>query len=127
MTDRSPEAQVERARNIIAFSLIATFISVIPFLLFKDIPKTNEQIIVYMLGQLSGMATTILGFFFLKNVGQDAVDAKKAENTGKFTDAIVAVAQSTGNDPKADVVLKPGETATVEAAPETSKSVDSGG
>ena len=124
MMERTPEAQVERTRNIIAFSLISTFIAVIPFLLFKDIPRTNEQIIIYMLGQLSGMATTILGFYFLKGVGQDAADAKKTENTGKLADAVVAAAQAGQVAPEPDVVLKPGETAQ---AADTSKTVDSGG
>jgi hypothetical protein len=47
-----------------------------------------------MAGQLSGMALMALGFYFTNKVGQDAVDAKRADNTGKLADAVVAAAQA---------------------------------
>lgn len=102
---RSPTEQIDWTRMLLAFALVGAFISVIPFLLFKDIPKANEQIITYMLGQLSGMAVMALGFYFVSKVGAEAAEAKRADldaartdNTGKLADAVVAAAQA-GTDP----------------------------
>lgn len=90
---------VERFRNWLAFCLVSAFIAVLPLLVFKTIPGDNKEIIVYMIGQLSGMATTALGFYFVNKAGQDALDAKRADNTGKMADAVVAAANAT---PQAD-------------------------
>ena len=38
--------------------------------------------------QLSGMALTVLGFYFVSKVGQDALDAKRTENTARAFDTI---------------------------------------
>lgn len=107
---------VEGFRNWLAFFLVAAFIAVLPLLVFKTIPGDNKEIIVYMIGQLSGMATTAIGFYFVNKAGQDELDAKRTENTGKMADAVVAAAAagSTG-ETKPDVTLQPGETA--QAAP----------
>ena len=111
----TPIAITERTRTRLANFLIGAFVLVIPILLFKDIPPKNEQIITYILGQLSGAALLVLGFYFVNNVGRDALDAAKTENTGKVLDAITAVAAtSPPTDPEPDVILRPGETAQVE-------------
>lgn len=111
-----PTAPVDGFRNWLAFCLIAAFIAVLPLLVFKTIPGDNKEIIVYMIGQLSGMATTAIGFYFVNKAGQDALDAKRTENTGKMADAVVAAAAAgSGGEPKPDVTLQPGETA--QAAP----------
>lgn len=90
----SPIELTERTRNRLSGFLVVSFVGVLPFLLFKTIPTENEQIITYMVGQLSGMATTALGFYFVNKVGQDAIDAAKADNTGKMADAVIAAAQA---------------------------------
>lgn len=110
--------QVEKVRNRLAFFLVIAFVSSLPFLLFKVIPTENKEIIVYILGQLSGMATTALGFYFVNKVGQDAADAKRADNTGKALDAITTVAQNTGTGGAADPnALRPGDTVTLNEPP----------
>lgn len=102
-------------RNWLAFFLVAAFVAVLPLLIFKNIPADNKEIIVYMLGQLSGMATMALGFYYLNKAGQDAADAKRADNTGEAFKAITAAANATsGPTPDPDVILKPGETAQAE-------------
>lgn len=93
MTDKPKD--VDRFRNLLAFFLVGAFVSTLPMLIFKDIPASNKDIIVYMVGQLSGMATLALGFYFVQKAGQDALDAKRAETTGKMADAITATANST--------------------------------
>jgi hypothetical protein len=90
----SPLDQIEHVRNRLASFLVGAFVGVIPFMLYKDIPTENKEIIVYMVGQLSGMATMALGFYFVNKVGQDALDAQKSENTGKLADAITAAAKA---------------------------------
>lgn len=92
MTLHTPAEAAERMRNVLAFFLVGAFISVLPVFTLRVIPTGNKDIITYMVGQLSGMATMVLGFYFTNKVGQDAADAKRAENTGKMADAIAAVA-----------------------------------
>ena len=93
---RNPIEETEKMRNLLSFLLVGAFISCLPVFTFKAIPEANEQLITYMVGQLSGMATMALGFYFVNKVGQDAQDAKRAENTGKMADAVIAAA--TGKD-----------------------------
>lgn len=87
--------QTDRMRNLLAFLLIGAFISVLPVLTFKAIPTDNKEIIVYMIGQLSGMATMALGFYFTNKVGQDQIDAKRIETNAKLVDAVVAGNETT--------------------------------
>lgn len=89
--------QPDRFRNALAFLLVSAFIAILPLLVFKSIPDANKDIIVYMIGQLSGMALTALGFYFVNKVGQDALDAKRADTTGKMADAITAAANAGGS------------------------------
>jgi len=113
---QDPIARIEFMRNLLAFVLVGAFVGSIIVFTLIGIPKSNEQIITYMVGQLSGMATTALGFYFVNKVGQDAIDATKSENTAKAFEAITATAKATGaNEP--DVTLKPGETAEAEPSP----------
>ena len=43
------------------------------------------------------MALMALGFYFTNKAGQDALDAKRSETTGKMADAMVATANATGS------------------------------
>lgn len=82
-------------RDWIGIFLITAFISVLLALMFKDIPTANEQLIVYMLGQLSGFVATIVGYHYVTSVG----DADKTANTGKALDAIKSVAENSSTTP----------------------------
>lgn len=95
--------QIEWMRNLLAFLLVGSFIFFGGALLWQEIPAKNEQLVSYMLGQLSGMALMALGFYFVNKVGQDAIDAKRAENTSKAFDAIRAASETTTKAPD-DVV-----------------------
>lgn len=101
----------EGFKNVLAFCLVGAFIACIPLLIFKTIPEANEQIITYMVGQLSGMALTALGFYFVNKAGQDALDTARSDNTAKAFDAIKAAAEATPGKAEPDVMLEPGETA----------------
>lgn len=88
--------QIERVRNRIAVFVVGAFVGALVSFTFKAIPAENKDIITYMVGQLSGMATMALGFYFVNKIGQDAADAKRADNTGKALEAITTVAQNAG-------------------------------
>jgi hypothetical protein len=92
---RSAIDQIEFMRNLLAFLLVGAFISVLPVLTFIAIPDSNKDVITYMVGQLSGMATTVLGFYFISKVGQDALDTTRSENTGKLADVAKAALDQT--------------------------------
>jgi hypothetical protein len=95
MSELDPAAKkTEAMRNVLAFLLIGAFITAMGALFAMAIPQKNEQLLTYMLGQLSGMAVTVLGFYFVNKVGQDAVDAKRADTTAKAFDAITAASSS---------------------------------
>lgn len=81
MIPRTPAEQTERMRNLLAALLVGAFISMLPLFAFVVIPEANKDIIVYVAGQLSGMALLALGFYFVNKAGQDAIDAKRAETT----------------------------------------------
>lgn len=110
----TPDLNVDRFRNLLAFFLVGAFISVLPLLVFRTIPTDNKEVIVYMIGQLSGMATMALGFYFTNKVGADALDAKKAENTSDAFKAITATANAgTASAEPQPVIVTNDETAPV--------------
>lgn len=116
MSTASPIDKIESVRNALAMLLVMAFIATIPMFLFIVIPDANKEVITYMVGQLSGMALTALGFYFVNKVGQDALDAKRTDNTAKALDAITATANATGGPSlKPDIVLELGKTAVVGA------------
>lgn len=104
---------VDRFRNFLAFALIGTFVSVIPLFVFKTIPEQNKDIITYMVGQLSGMALTALGWYFVNKAGEDALASKRTETTGKLADAVVAASNSI---PSADGAVKAADEVATAAA-----------
>lgn len=91
MSKRNPIDQVEFMRNFLAFLLIGAFIGAMGAFTFFVIPEANKDILTYMVGQLSGMALTVLGFYFINKVGQDALDAKRSDNTGEAFKTIKSV------------------------------------
>lgn len=105
--------QIEFMRNLLAFLLVGSFVGSLTILLFHTLAKDNEQLVTYMLGQISGMATTALGFYFVSKVGADALDAKRADNTGKLADAVVAAAAAgTTDQPAAEAKIAGAQEAT---------------
>jgi hypothetical protein len=110
--DRDPDG----FRNLLAFLLIGAFISVLPLLVFKTIPEQNKEIIVYIIGQISGMATTCLGFYFVTKQNADALDLKRAETTNEAFKAVTATAQASAV-PTAPDAIQDGDQVTVRKEP----------
>ena len=103
--DRTAIEKIEWMRNLLAFLLVGAFIGAAMLFTFRTIPEGNRDILTYMVGQLSGMALTALGFYFVNKVGADALDAKRADNTGKLADAVVAAAGASTSDEPQEVVV----------------------
>lgn len=106
---------LDKQRIWLASGLVLAFCACLLILLFKAFPQENKDIIIYMIGQLSGMSTMSLGFYFTNKAGADEADAKKTENTGKMAEAITATAKIAA---PASVAASEAARATAEAATE---------
>lgn len=95
MTDPTIKT-LDLQRMWLATGLVCAFVAALLLLFLRAIPAENKDLVTYMVGQLSGMATMALSFYFINKAGQDAADAKKTENTGKMADAITAAATAAG-------------------------------
>ena len=100
-------------RDYIGVGLVFAFVSVLFGLMFKNIPEKNEQLIVYMLGQLSGFVATVVSFHYVLNKSSE----KATENTGKAFDALKAAAESTPGPAGDSKALREGDSVTLEKAP----------
>ena len=56
-------------RGALAVFLLMSFQLAMVALFKAPIPSSNEQLLTYMLGQLSGMVTTALAFYFATSQG----------------------------------------------------------
>lgn len=104
-------------RDAIAIAVVLGFLAALATLFKQPIPKDNEQLIVYMLGQLSGFASGIVSYHYGQKAGDAELEAKRVDNSGKVLDvakhAAAAAAAASG---KPDVELEPGETARATGA-----------
>jgi hypothetical protein len=81
-------------RDWLALFLLNAFVAVMFYLLRNVIPKENEQLIVYMLGQLSGFTGTALAIYFTLSKHDEQREQVRSENTTKLTDTVAALAQN---------------------------------
>ena len=61
----------QRDRTWIGAAIVVAFISAGGMLFAFAIPTSNEQLLTYMLGQLSGLATAIVSFHFGSSRGSE--------------------------------------------------------
>lgn len=114
--DRAGQRRVARAQlrferpldrrllaNVIGCSLVFGFLGALFALFVIPIPRGNEQIVTYMIGQLSGFAAGIVAYHYTSKAGEKELEAKRADNTGKLADAVLAAqsAPGTGETPEA--------------------------
>lgn len=92
-------------RDFLGMGLVSGFMIALFVLFWKAIPTENEQLIVYMLGQLSGFVAGVVSYHYVMSKTSE----KATENTGKAFEAITATAKAGNTEP--DVTLQPGETA----------------
>lgn len=109
----------ERFRNALAFILVASFIGSLPLLIWKTIPEGNKEIITYILGQISGMALTVVGYYFVSKLGEGALETQRAENTQAGFKAIQSSVEAirAAQPAAADGAIREGDEVTLEKRP----------
>lgn len=81
-------------RDMLGTGLVLAFILALFVLFWKAIPSANEQLIVYMLGQLSGFVSGVVAYHYVMSKTSE----KATENTGKAFDALKAQANATSSE-----------------------------
>ena len=104
-------------RDAIGIALIASFVAALGVLFWKDIPRSNEQLIVYMLGQLSGFVSGIVAYHYVTKAGEKELDKQRVDNTTVALEAIKA-AQEAPSKPAEDQVAQAAEQVADAAADE---------
>lgn len=56
----------DQLAGALAFILTSAFIGAIVMLSWRSIPSSNEQLLTYMLGQLSGFVAAAVGVYFAR-------------------------------------------------------------
>jgi len=80
-------------RGLLAIVLLMSFQACLAALFNFEVPETNRDMVIYMLGQLSGMVTTALAFYFAtskSSADKNAVIANLQDGsaTGKQGDPV---------------------------------------
>jgi Na+/serine symporter len=79
-------------RDVIGLLLIVCFMAATGWLLNEAIPRENEQLVAYMLGQLSGFVAGVVAYHYVSKAGEKELDQLRTENTGKALDALAVAA-----------------------------------
>lgn len=81
-------------KDMIGVALIGAFISVLFILFWKEIPTKNEQLLVYMLGQLSGFVAGVVSSHYVHKAGEEKQEAQRQETAKAQADATRATAEA---------------------------------
>ncbi|MBC7602080.1 MAG: hypothetical protein H7255_05390 [Ramlibacter sp.] len=73
-------------RNIIGGWIVGSFTASLGGLYFLEVPSKNHDLIVFMLGQLSGFVGAVVAF----NFGTTKSSDEKNDTIKKITDAVIA-------------------------------------
>lgn len=101
------------AGGLVAFTVMANLSFLAWSLVFREIPKANELVLVQFIGNLTGFAGLIVGFYF----GSSSTNKKQADTIEKQAATIQEARSALAPlaDSKPTVSLAAGETATVKA------------
>lgn len=76
-----------------AAALVGTFIGAIVTLTILPIPQSNDRLLNYMLGQLSGFASIVIGAYFTRRADQTQLDERRDERSAAMvaglTEAVI--------------------------------------
>lgn len=67
-------------RAILSFAVVSGFLLAVAVLFYRGIPTENEQLLSYMLGQLSGFVGALVAFYFGSSHGSEAKTALMADS-----------------------------------------------
>lgn len=113
--------------NVIGCSLVSGFLGSLAALFVIPIPPENKELIIYMLGQLSGFAGGIVAYHYTSKAGEKELDEQRASNTGKMADAIKSALQAApGKGGESDGSAAQGATAVADAAVERADEIKDG-
>lgn len=87
-------------RDLIGLILLGAFIGAGGVLFFVAIPDKNEQLITYMLGQLSGFVAAVVALHYVTKAGEKELDEQRTANTGEALAAINKAMDLTPSDGK---------------------------
>lgn len=102
-------------RDTIGSILLLAFVGALTLLFWKEIPEANKDLIVYMLGQLSGFVAGVVAAHYTINSVQQRLDQQRVENTKAAFDAIKEQARGAGGE--GGDALRPGDTVTLDTPP----------
>jgi hypothetical protein len=80
--------------NVIGCALVSGFLGALGALFIIPIPPENKELIIYMLGQLSGFAGGIVAYHYTSKAGEREMEVQRADNTGKAFEAIRAAQEA---------------------------------
>lgn len=72
--------------NVIGAGLVSGFIGALFALFVIPIPEANEQIVTYMIGQLSGFAGGIVAYHYTQKAGDTELERARTLNTGTLAE-----------------------------------------
>jgi hypothetical protein len=83
-------------RDVIGMLLVLAFVGAFPVLFYKAIPEPNRDLITYMLGQLSGLVSGVVGYHYVMSKALDAKHERQAdgEPTGAPGDPVHVVEET---------------------------------
>src|SRR5690606_4834243 len=99
--------------GIIGMALVAILGFMSWSLVFRAIPAENESTLNVLLGILSTQVGMVVGFYFGNSVGSK----RQTETIDKLAETAQAAQAALPTNGKPDVVIEPGQTATVKADP----------
>jgi hypothetical protein len=112
MNESTRQHLINVAGGLVAVTIMGNLSFLAWALVFKEIPKSNEMVLVQFIGNLTGFAGLIVGFYF----GSSSTSKKQSDTIDKLADTTKA-AQDMPAPVKTDatVTLEAGESANVQA------------
>jgi hypothetical protein len=108
-------------KDAIGVLLIGAFIAVLFILFWKEIPAKNEQLIVYMLGQLSGFVGGVISAHYVHKAGEEKQEAQRQATAQAQAEATAATARAAE---AAATSAPPGTSGAGEAARDVADAAD---
>lgn len=81
-------------KDALGLMLIAAFIAALFILFWKAIPPANEQLIVFMLGQISGFVGGVVASHYGSKHGEEKQEERRQETAKAQADATRATAEA---------------------------------
>jgi membrane associated rhomboid family serine protease len=101
-------------KDTIGIALIGAFVACLFILFWKAIPPQNEQLIVYMLGQLSGFVGGVVLSHYGSKAGEEKRSDEHTRTTRELVSAVRDVARAAPGSKSDENVISDGDAVIVE-------------